>query len=197
MNLAKFFLVPLLLMTLGTSGAFSTPPAFGPAPGEPPIYAAIRKGDSALVDRVISQGANVNTTEYGSKVTPLEYAVMASNDRAGWVADQSMPSQDSLKIIKSLVNAGANPNAPDIHKQTPLNVAINPGLNTEVVRYLLSLPKIDLTFKDRREMTPLQLANSTMEEFIKAYNEGHASAVELNAIKNIVALLIQRQSMNK
>jgi uncharacterized protein len=90
------------------------------ADGTTPLHWAVRNNDSALVDRLIHEGANVKAANrYG--VTPL-YLASVNGDAA---------------IIEKLVNAGADANAVSNEGETALMTAARTG-KIDAIRILLS-----------------------------------------------------------
>ena len=70
---------------------------------------------------------------------------------------QSLCLQDALLIIPALIAAGANPNKPIKHGETPLHTAIT-MYQDQIVASLLMAPTIDISIKNGLALTPLDYA---------------------------------------
>jgi len=87
--------------------------------GAPLTLAAQKKGEAAIVRVLLDGGARVNEIQDGS--TPLHSAVYSGD----------------LEIVKLLVARGANVNATDERKQTPLAIASKNKTSSEIKNYLI------------------------------------------------------------
>jgi len=125
----------------------STPVAFA----ESELTAAVLNNDARLVESLISQGADVNAEDEGSR--PLHWAVYNDNEEiveqlldAG--ADVSLPNREGMLplviaiingnavIAEILLDAGAGVNQTLPHGESPLMMAARTG-NTEIAKFLL------------------------------------------------------------
>jgi serine/threonine protein kinase len=114
------------------------------------IHSAVRRGDTAAVERFINQGADINAEDsYGG--TPLHAAAMAG----------SQPMTDYL------ISKGAEVNAEDDYGGTPLHRAARQG-HRGVAEFLIS-KGADIEIKDKSGWTPLRFAAAA----------GHRDIVEL------------------
>ena len=100
-------------------------------------------GQYDLANQMISRGANVNepTTTEDSGMTLLHFAVMMND----------------IRCIRVLANLGANFNARDSNKCTPLHWAIMGEDVPDVVEVLIN-EGADVDMQDDRQMTPLHYA---------------------------------------
>ncbi|MFY9589840.1 ankyrin repeat domain-containing protein [Rickettsia endosymbiont of Halotydeus destructor] len=81
-----------------------------------------------------------------------------------------------LKAVKLLIELGANVNAIDYHKFTPLHKAVAQE-NEQIVKYLCSLTQINLNAQDYNGLTPLHFATR--------------DSINLSSTKRIIEFLIQ------
>jgi cytohesin len=119
-----------------------------------PLLAAARNGNRAMVELLLSRGADVNAKE-SDGYTALHYAanrgfqtvteVLLANKAEVNVPDKNMGNTPLLlaakggqvKIIQILRTAGANPNAENKQGRTPLSLAAESG-SPEAVKILLA-----------------------------------------------------------
>jgi len=99
----------------------------------PPLFAACRGGNTALVILLLKYGAVVNhRTEFGR--TALHYAIGCDNDG---ITSCSESTKSSVSTAKMLLSSGANVNVMDRTGASPLYLACDRG-KTELVKLLLS-----------------------------------------------------------
>ena len=112
------------------------------------------KGDVATVQRLISEGANINDVKdsFWFSVSPLHYA--AGNGQ--------------IEVAKALIAAGANVNLAGKKGWTPLFIAAFRG-DTEIVKTLIAAGA-DVNRADNDGKTPLYMAarHSDIVELLKA-----------------------------
>lgn len=139
-----------------------------------PIHDAVRDGDTAMLERLISEGANVNTKDalIGS---PLHMAAMtgqvdaakillehgANADLPGGMAGQTplqIAATTSADIAAMLLENGANIGKSDLEGNTPLHLAAGAG-NLEVVRTLLD-HGADLRATNSNGLAPVEFAGA-------------------------------------
>jgi len=82
--------------------------------GTSPLMLACLSGNTATVEYLIKNGANVNQQDDNGQV-PLTYAIMSYPE---WPNKHLTPQQK--EIIKLLIDNGANPSIQDIHDLNPL-----------------------------------------------------------------------------
>jgi len=118
-----------------------------------PLHLAAAKGYSGVAKALVKNtNANVDgRNQY--HITPLHLA-------AGRRAES---------VVQILLDAGANPNAPDINLQTPLHWAALAG-DEHIIRILFNAKAKPLAFNDHR-MTPLQVAATYGHESATEYLE--------------------------
>ncbi|MGO8835980.1 MAG: ankyrin repeat domain-containing protein [Limisphaerales bacterium] len=116
-----------------------------------PLLAAARNGNRAMVELLLSRGADVNAKEVTGQ-TPLHIAankgfqavveVLLANKADVNAQDDSgntplhLTAGDQVKIIQMLLAAGANPNAENKAGRTPTSFATERG-SPEIVKMLL------------------------------------------------------------
>lgn len=106
-----------------------------------PLIQASSSGDSSTVQKLLSEGANVNEPD-GSGYTPLMYAIWAKK----------------TETVKILLNKGADVNAQDGHGSDALRYAIQYA-QPEIVKLLIS-NGADIKRKDSSGVTHLAYAAS-------------------------------------
>ncbi len=114
-----------------------------------PLMIALQSNAPDVVNVLLQHGANVNATD-GLSSTPLMLAAAYSE----------VPQ---VNIIKDLITRGAQINIQDNEGMTPLLYAVKTG-NTPVVKYLLTLPTIDIHAKNKQGQTALALAYEGFEK---------------------------------
>lgn len=83
-----------------------------------PIQLAMTLGNIQIIYEIIFNGADLNRKFGHNKMTALHYAVHLRN----------------IELIKILIQQGADPNAEDLNKDTPLQLAIIYHYD-EIIRY--------------------------------------------------------------
>ncbi len=106
------------------------------------VHGAARSGNMPVLRRLLAAGADVDTHSGSLMTTPAHFAAMPS------CADGMV----------ALVEAGADMNARDIFRETPLHHAVCSSL--PCTRYLLSLPQVDLSATNINGMTAEDLGRS-------------------------------------
>lgn len=136
-----------------------------PAPPPPPpapaltLFDATHAGDVALVNSLISQGANVNAAD-AEKLTPLHVA--AFNGHA--------------EVIRALLAAGADTGARDIYGFTPLHAAAREG-HLAAVQALVEGGS-DVNATDIDNFTPVQVASFMQRQDVMDYLYAHGAMRE-------------------
>lgn len=88
----------------------------------PPLYTAVHKGDIKKVTKLLNEGADVNMgTSFDETLTPLHNAAFFGH----------------IDIARLLIERGANVNAQDFSRDTPLLLAIGEGGHDDVARLLI------------------------------------------------------------
>jgi ankyrin repeat protein len=122
--------------------------------GETPLSSALQRGSLGVVETLLAAGADVNARNKSGE-TPLNnryVLLMINNPRNN--------SEEKLRIIRKLLDAGANPNIPADDGTTPLMraslMAVQaPDENVfRLVKMLLEVGA-DVSLKDVNEMTAL------------------------------------------
>ncbi len=115
---------------------------------------------------------------------------------------QPLCLQDALLIIPSLIAAGANPNIPIKHGETPLHTAIM-MYQDHIVATLLTAPNIDITIKNRLALAPLDYAqwlSTLIHNQQQTYTPAgwqSAQRSKLIPLAKIIALLEAHQAQEK
>ena len=108
--------------------------------GETPLHYATLIGNPQIIQLLLDHHAHVNATDQ-SGYTPLHYAAGNGNSQ----------------IIQLLLAHGAYVNATDESGFTPLHIALLKGC-LEAFHILLDDPDTDVTIKNKRGKTPLDMA---------------------------------------
>lgn len=167
--------------------------AAGPSLG---LINAIEKGNKAVVEEALREGANINVTVGDARNTPLHLAIRTRNDdiaalllghdadvnicnRLGRTPLHEAARVGSLRMVKQLIPQGANVNASDHEKWTPLHFAAEKG-HYKVVEWLVH-NDADVNARNMEENTPLHIAATFSHESIAELliNKG-ADAVYFN-----------------
>lgn len=119
------------------------------------LLSAAKKLDFDSCATLIEKGANPNSAEKSMQPAPLHFLFYADLD--------SPQLEDSIKrredTAMSLINAGADINAPDASGQVPLTLACALGCSTTFINFLLDKgAAINYCNPDRFDFTPLMCA---------------------------------------
>jgi len=98
--------------------------------GRTPLVHACINGHAHVVSYLLMEGVSVETTD-SSDNFPIHFAAAY-----GWI--------DCVKLLQA---AGADPDAKNSWKTTPLSVSIQKGRH-QISSHLLKLPQVDVNFKD-------------------------------------------------
>lgn len=146
-----------LTMLVKRAMASGVTPPEGPkapsGPGTTELITAVRSGDMAKVSSIIASGADVNERDRAGQRTALHWAAKTGNRAAleALIAAKADPNvkdrqgrtplwlgvETDLEVVKYLVEKGADVNARDTIKSTPLLWASGFG-KPETVEFLLS-----------------------------------------------------------
>jgi amidase len=107
--------------------------------GQTPLHLAVRAGQSAVVQRLLSEGVDVN-----------------SKDKFGWTALRVATAEGSEGVAGFLIAGRADVNAQDKIGETPLLLAID--LYRKALAELLLAKGADANLKTRKGQTALDLA---------------------------------------
>lgn len=117
--------------------------------GETPLLIAIDTENSNMVNYLLKQGADPNKT-----VSVLGYKTIVPINNA--VCKASF-NKNSNKIVKYLVEAGANVNLVDNKGNSPLIYAVSNPPNIKLIEYLLS-QNANVNHRNTYNTTPLMIA---------------------------------------
>lgn len=107
------------------------------------LHFAASFGDIESITFLLERGMNVNSSNKEGH-TPLYNAVRSTKGK--------------MDVVQLLVERGADPAVKDKQKITLLHAALYSGNEDEMLRYLLSLKKIDINAQDDSGRTPLHWA---------------------------------------
>lgn len=143
-RLCSLCLLGLTLFGLAGGAAFrlSAAEAASAAPTYATIDEAIARGDVEAVKAFLHRDPMSARGRPEAKLSPLHQAIL----------------RRQVKIVPLLLEAGADPQAPDSAARTPLHLAVERG-DAQIVRELLRR-KADPTKGDRAGWTPLHLAGA-------------------------------------
>ena len=104
--------------------------------GRRPLHHAVAAGHDDLVELLIERGANVNAADE-DRMTPLHWAAARGIDKRFWGGLAPTPPKSVVlgsqhrEILEQLIAAGADVNARDKKKRTPLRLAVK-GKHTDL-----------------------------------------------------------------
>lgn len=141
--------------------------------GACPIHIAALKANKVALEKLLKKGASIETTDKEG-LTPIFYAVQSKSmeifefliekganmfhvEKQGRTLFYWAASLGRIEMLDILINAGLDPNATTKLGRTALSKSAWNG-NTKVIKYLLSIPTIDIELKDTRGRTPLHNA---------------------------------------
>ena len=116
-----------------------------------PLHYAVQEKHADVVQVLIDAGADIETKNVDGR-SPLHVASISGE----------------LTTVTKLVKAGADVRATEDDRATCLLLAAYDG-HTDIVRYLVSLPEVDLNHQDTNNYTPLHIA----------VHQKHAAVVEV------------------
>ena len=142
--------------------------------GATPFMRAAKTGDVAAMQLLLDHGADPHATTKDG-VTALMAAA-----GLGWRYGQSqVPESDSLKAVQFCLEHGADVNAVNVTGETALHGAASHGAN-DIIR-LLAERGAKLDVKDKRNRTPLEIAEGGRERGAVAYPAAAALLKQLMA----------------
>jgi hypothetical protein len=149
-----------------------------------PLHFAAEAGHRNVVQCLLDQGSDVNSEEEDHS-TPLTWAAyhghtdvarmlldhdayVNAKDVAGWTPLRSAVSagfsrEDRTQLVRLLLERGANPNAGDSHRRTPLHLVSRGRPTLDVARILIEYGA-DLDARDDKGKTPFQVAQARGQE---------------------------------
>lgn len=161
------------LVDLSDPDPVAPPPKIGPAkPAD--LFAAVKKGDTTTVERLLATAPKLVKSVNGKGATPLHLAastgsvalvklLMAKGAPVNAVCNGTVlrgqtplhvaVARDDTLVMRALLDAGANVNAPDALKSTPLHEAVLRGKVKAVALLLQRKAKIDA--RQKNGYTPL------------------------------------------
>jgi hypothetical protein len=143
------------------------------------------------VESIVRSGADVNATNGTLKQTPLN---LATNNYL-MLASNPQEQEDAYKIIKLLVNHGADYNKRDEEKKdhshiaakTPLFLVANNPQGMILVRYFLQQPNINLYVQHKHNCTVFDLVRKNIKD------KNNSSAQD-TYYRELLALLEQKDA---
>jgi ankyrin repeat protein len=148
--------------------------------GATPFIRAAKTGDVAAMQLLLDHGADPHAATKDG-VTALMAAA-----GLGWRYGQSLvPESDSLKAVQFCLEHGADVNAANVTGETALHGAATHGAN-DIIR-LLAEHGAKLDVKDKRNRTPLDIAEGGRERGAVAYPAAAALLRQLMANAGVTA----------
>jgi len=149
--------------------------------GKNALMAAAKSVDMELYDKLLERGISVETRSktggtllmyavHGNDKTMIQ-TVLAATDHIdaqssnGWTALMIAAAKGFENGVRLLVDAGANPNMPDVYQWSPLMRAIDNN-HFGVAGYLLTQPEIEVNVVNENGATALHLAVQNAEAVI-------------------------------
>ncbi|XP_067653167.1 putative ankyrin repeat protein RF_0381 [Haliotis asinina] len=141
-----------------------------------PVMVAAGKGRKEVVEFLVSKGADINTSNRAGK-NILHLACRAENvELVKYILSKNMADINSRdkkqmtpiliaamegheEVVQLLVNEGAKVSLRDKKANNILHLACRGG-HVEVVKYILSQNMVDINSRNRKEMTPVMIAES-------------------------------------
>lgn len=175
-----------------------------------PLHNAVTAGDIATIERLVSEGADIDETNRIMVVTPLAIAAMSSTPevirklvelgadvgKRGSAAESGTPlamavNASRVDNLQTLVELGADINEVDRAGNSLLFVAL-PHANKAMIEVLLQLG-IDREAKDARGRTALQVIREQiegLEQVIEMAGENGGVLIQMtNDLKELESLL--------
>jgi len=132
--------------------------------GRTPIHYAAQHGEVEAIEELVNAGADVNVGDI-EKITPIHLAAKEywSGDIVSPNPEKTQPHmKQGVGKIEALIKAGADVNARDIDKQTPLHHAWE-----DIIIDILVKNGADIDAKDKKNLTPLHRnAGSPRDEYL-------------------------------
>jgi len=151
--------------------------------GKSALMVACKQGDLALVEKMVDAGVNINElTQTGG--TPFMFAVLGdqidiakwlyakganldSQGSNGWSAATIAGARGQSAMLKWLIEAGADINAVDVYRFTPLMRAVD-NQHEQAVRTLLNRGAAEVNVKDESDNTALHFAVANEQKSVIA-----------------------------
>jgi ankyrin repeat protein len=148
--------------------------------GATPFMRAAKTGDVAAMQLLLDHGADPHAATKDGVTALMAAAGM------GWRYGQSLvPESDSLKAVQFCLEHGADINAVNVTGETALHGAASHGAN-DIIR-LLAEHGAKLDVKDKRNRTPLDIAEGGHERGAVAYPAAAALLKQLMANAGVTA----------
>ncbi len=123
--------------------------------GRTPLFYAAKDGEAAIVAVLVHHGANVNAQDRNLE-TPLHFAARAYQP----------------EIVECLLTSGAAVDAHDVHGNTPLSHAVFDSKGRGRVIELLVSSGANKALKNKRGVSPEDLAKSLANYDVPPFLEG-------------------------
>ena len=166
--------------------------------GMTPLHEAASGGHKEIADLLIANGADVNAKSDWRLATPLNAAISRKHPEIiallrkhggktyGWLAADKFLHAAArvghIEVVKRHLAAGANVNAKDVSKRTPLHIAAKAG-RTEVAELLIA-EGADVNAKNKNGDTPLDNAKQQPDLADLLRKHGGKTGEELKAAGN-------------
>jgi len=104
--------------------------------GRTPLHEAVCHANPEIVAALLDKGADIAAATNAKRCQAIHYAILPGGVSMGHPNPWPENDSDRVKIVKALIQAGADPEAPAFERRTPLHFAVSSG-NPEMVALLL------------------------------------------------------------
>ena len=145
---------------------------------------AASTGDVSLVVDMLSKGADVNMVD-GMEQSSLHRACLKSSSptfkrgHSFYTGDRSRDGH--MRVVKRLIEEGADVNLRDQHGYTPLYLSVRVG-HLDIVAYLIEIGGADVNLPAKNGYTPLAIAAENGNLDIVEYLVDHGADLDITSV---------------